>query len=189
MTDASHADFDRSEDTSADLPSFTPAVTRARHDGWTADRQRVFIAVLAETGCVTDAADAAGVSPRSAYRLRARLDAADFAFAWDHALRQASNRLVSAAFEGAIHGRTQQIWKKGELAVQSRTPSDRLLIFLIKHLDPNRFTHPSHSKINDRLRAPEYLASRQAKLVDLPLDPDPGLPIEPHTGNHPRDPA
>src|SRR5689334_9510934 len=57
---------------SADLTDFDPAPVKPRHDGWTAERQRAFIAALAEQGCVSDACRAVGVSPRSAYRLRRR---------------------------------------------------------------------------------------------------------------------
>lgn len=52
---------------------------RTRHDGWTAERQRIFLTVLAETGCISEACTNAGVSSRSAYRLRQRADAAAFA--------------------------------------------------------------------------------------------------------------
>src|SRR5687768_6797623 len=46
--------------------AFAPAATRARHDGWTAGRQRAFIAALAETGCVSEACAEVGITPRSA---------------------------------------------------------------------------------------------------------------------------
>jgi hypothetical protein len=37
------------------LPNFTPVPRKYRHDGWTAERQRAFIAGLAETGSVKHA--------------------------------------------------------------------------------------------------------------------------------------
>ena len=64
----------------ANLADYRPVPqTRVRHDGWTAERQRTFLTVLAETGCISDACCLAGVSSRSAYRLRQRPDAAHFA--------------------------------------------------------------------------------------------------------------
>ena len=36
---------------------------RARHNGWTPDKQHDFIAALAETGCVTEAAAALALRP------------------------------------------------------------------------------------------------------------------------------
>jgi hypothetical protein len=68
------------------VPAFTPVPVRARHDGWTEERQRTFIRVLAETRCVGAAALAAGISRESAYRLRRRKGAESFAEAWDSIL-------------------------------------------------------------------------------------------------------
>ena len=38
------------------LPDFTPVPRKYRHDGWTTERQRAFIAALADTGSVSRAA-------------------------------------------------------------------------------------------------------------------------------------
>lgn len=105
-----------------------------RRDGWSAARQRGFLTALAECGSVTTAAAEVGVSARSAYRLRARADAAAFAEAWDDALRIAAGRLTAIAFERATTGRVKQFWKHGELVATTREPSDRLLMFLLDTL-------------------------------------------------------
>ena len=63
------------------------ASPKTRRDGWTAERQLRFVDVLARTRCVTRAAAAAGLSRKSAYRLRARADGALFAALWDRAMR------------------------------------------------------------------------------------------------------
>ena len=55
-----------------ELPDFTPAPTRKKHSGWTAERQRKFIEHLSLTGSVGEAAATAGVTSRSAYRLCSR---------------------------------------------------------------------------------------------------------------------
>lgn len=68
------------------VPAFTPVPIRARKDGWTEERQRTFIRVLAETRCIGAAASAAGMSRESAYRLRRRKGAESFARAWDSIL-------------------------------------------------------------------------------------------------------
>lgn len=109
---------------------------RVRHDGWTAERQREFLTVLAETGSVSQACRDAGVSSRSAYRLRQHPDAAAFAAAWDQALRLAVLRLTSIAYERAINGTVREYWRNGELVAETRTPSDRLMVFLLGHLLP-----------------------------------------------------
>lgn len=54
------------------LLRFTPHIPRRQYaSGWTADRQVAFIAALARTGVVSHAARSVGMSPRSAYSLRA----------------------------------------------------------------------------------------------------------------------
>ena len=116
------------------LAHYTPVALRARRDGWTADRQRQFLTALAETGCVSDACKAVGVSPRSAHRLRARPDATAFVRAWDEALLMSVQRLVALAFERATHGSIRELWKDGVLIAESRQPSDKLLMFLLQHL-------------------------------------------------------
>jgi len=75
---------------------------RKRHDGWTPDRQRDFLAALHATGVVAAAARAAGMSAKSAYRLRARPVAASFAAAWDKLLRQTRERAYDLAMEAAF---------------------------------------------------------------------------------------
>jgi len=114
--------------------------SRKRLAGWSAERQRLFLENLAETGSVHLASAAARLSARSAYRLRARSPA--FAAAWDTADQLAVGRLSAIAFDRAINGRTEQIWQEGELVAEKRLPSDRLLMWLLARLDPRRFAAP-----------------------------------------------
>lgn len=48
------------------LIPFTPVPLRARHDGWTADKQIAFIEALAETACVEEACRRVGMTAQSA---------------------------------------------------------------------------------------------------------------------------
>jgi hypothetical protein len=114
--------------------------SRKRLAGWSAERQRLFLVNLAETGSVHLASAAARLSARSAYRLRARSPA--FAAAWDTADQLAVGRLSAIAFDRAINGRTEQVWQEGELVAEKRLPSDRLLMWLLARLDPRRFAAP-----------------------------------------------
>ena len=114
--------------------------SRKRLAGWSAERQRMFLVNLAETGSVHLASAAARLTARSAYRLRARSPA--FAAAWDTADQLAVGRLSAIAFDRAINGRTEQIWQEGELVAEKRLPSDRLLMWLLARLDPRRFAAP-----------------------------------------------
>jgi hypothetical protein len=114
--------------------------SRKRLAGWSAERQRLFLNNLAETGSVHLASAAARLTARSAYRLRARSPA--FAAAWDTADQLAVGRLSAIAFDRAINGRTEQVWHEGVLVAEKRLPSDKLLMWLLARLDPRRFAAP-----------------------------------------------
>jgi hypothetical protein len=114
--------------------------SRNRLAGWSVERQRFFLAHLAETGSVHLACASARLSARSAYRLRAR--SAAFAAAWDTAEQLAVGRLSALAFDRAIHGRVEQVWQEGELVAEKRAPNDKLLMWLLARLDPRRFAAP-----------------------------------------------
>ena len=118
---------------------FTPVPVRRRHDGWTVERQRQFIAALAVGGCVSEACAEVRVTARSAYKLREHPKGAAFRAAWDHALSLASVRLTALAWERAVHGSVERYYKNGELVGERRKPSDRLLMWLLRHHDPVGF--------------------------------------------------
>ena len=63
-----------------------PPIPLPRHDGWTVERQKTFIDVLARTRNVSRAARAAGMSREGAYRLRLRPEGAAFRASWDWVL-------------------------------------------------------------------------------------------------------
>jgi hypothetical protein len=67
------------------LLQFTPVPTRARHDGWSVADQREFIRRLARGHSVVEAAKSVQHSRQSAYGLRERRGAEEFARAWDAA--------------------------------------------------------------------------------------------------------
>jgi hypothetical protein len=162
--------------TTDDPAAFVPVVLQPRRHGWTADRQRRFIATLAATGCVSAAAHEVGLTPHSAYRLRARADAGAFAAAWDDALYVATNRLVALAFERAVNGIPRTIWRGDEIVGETRQPSERLMIFLLTHLMPGRFGgQPLLNRQYDNrpARAQAMLPARLDALADSDCPADP----------------
>lgn len=69
------------------LLSFTPVPRRTtRHDGWSPELQRDYIAALAATGDIDLAAQSVGRTMSGAYRVRKSAGAAEFAEAWDKAM-------------------------------------------------------------------------------------------------------
>jgi hypothetical protein len=114
--------------------------SRKRLAGWSAERQKLFLTVLAETGQVHLAAAAARLSVRSAQALRVRSPAFDRG--WRVAEQLAVGRLSPLAFDRAINGRIEQVYQGGELVGERQVPSDKLLMWLLARLDPKRFALP-----------------------------------------------
>jgi len=123
----------------ADAPEFAPAPVQHRHDGWTYARQRAFVAALAETGCVERAARRLGMTAVGAYRLRRMAGAEAFARAWDEALQMGVQKLTDIAFDRAINGVPVPVFYKGEQVGERRSYNDRLLMFTLRHHDPERY--------------------------------------------------
>ncbi|MBA3898247.1 MAG: hypothetical protein H0X36_14180 [Sphingomonadaceae bacterium] len=144
--------------------SFAPVAVRARHDGWTTERQIEFIKALAECGCVADAARRVGISAESAYRLRRRFDAAPFRLAWDAALDFAIRRLSDAAYSRAIHGVAVPHYYKGELVGEHRRYDDSLTRFLLRYRDPPRYAHSLDKQ--EYGGSDELLAIRLARMLN-----------------------
>ncbi|TZG26259.1 hypothetical protein [Sphingomonas montanisoli] len=123
----------------ADLTDFAPVPVSGRHDGWTPDKQRAFIEVLADTVSVPAAAKAVGMGVEGAYRLRRRADAAGFAEAWDAAYGMMTRRLTDAAFARAIHGVTNPVYHAGEVVGERVQYDERLTRFLLERHDPEGY--------------------------------------------------
>lgn len=73
-----------------------------RHDGWTGQRMAMFCALLADTGVVTDACEAVGMTTGSAYGARRRNPL--FAAAWEEAISIARERLADALLARSLEG-------------------------------------------------------------------------------------
>jgi hypothetical protein len=122
------------------LYQWLPVLRRTRSDGWTPQRQVDFIAALADTGCVAQAALQVGMSQTSCYRLRR--ESAQFATAWDAAIAHSARRLVDLAFDRAIHGSDEPVFdKEGRRVGRRMRQSDRMLMFLLRAYMPERFRH------------------------------------------------
>lgn len=120
---------------------WVPVRRRPRYDGWTEEKQRRFIEVLADTGLVGLAAKEVGMSRKSAYALRRAAHAGAFARAWDRARALSGALIEDIAFERAIEGVEIETYDgHGNLARVSTVYNDRLLTFLLRHLKPETYT-------------------------------------------------
>lgn len=145
----------------ADPLAFSPVPRKYRYDGWTAERQRAFIAALAETGSVTAAARRINMTTVGAYHLRRQPGADSFRAAWEAALASGVQRLTDIAFERAIEGVPVPVFHKGEQVGERRWYNDRLLMFVLKHHQPERYGKPA--ALPAGTKHPDTLAHEAAK--------------------------
>jgi hypothetical protein len=129
---------------------FTPVPVRARHDGWTVEKQYAFIQALAETGIVEEACRRVGMSRTSADKLRSRPCGVHFRRAWETAVDYALYRIEEDAFARARRGVARPIFYKGEQVGEWRHFDERLTMFLLRARRPQRY-----GKWIDRMLAPE----------------------------------
>lgn len=106
---------------------------RIREDGWTVARTRTFLALLAQTGCVADAARVAGISTTTVNRSRKLFAAFDRACA--EALANALRGLEAVAYQRAVEGRETVVIRDGREVERRIVPSDALLALLLKRGD------------------------------------------------------
>ena len=165
-------------------------LARRRFSGWTAERQRTFLAALADTGCVSIAAEAADITPRSCYRLRRHPKGAAFAKAWDDALLVATGRLVAIAFERAIVGTPREIWRGGKLIAEMSVPSDKMMMFMLQRLLPLIYgqTGPGTGQIEAQIaHARAALPTTLGALTDVDDESPDALVPDDYMPQPPRD--
>lgn len=180
----------------ADLPpepgdpllGFAPYIHRApRRNSITPERQRAFIAALAATGIVTQAALRIGASLEALYRLRGQPGAEGFSAAWDMAIDRGVARLEDCALERAIQGEDRPIVRGGEVVGTWRRHDNALLMFLLRQRRPQRWFsenqtyaslrpgHPVYERLfrewereyNDGMSSDEVLESIDRKLDEM----------------------
>lgn len=146
------------------LLAFTPVPhSRPRRNSITADRQRAFIAHLAATGIVIQAAKHIGASMEALYKLRKRPGAEEFDAAWDQAVDRGVARLEDCALARAIEGEERLVVSAGKLLGTERRHNESLVMFLLRHRRADRYSaniragHPLYERIRAEVLA-EVLA-------------------------------
>lgn len=152
-----------SPDTPGDpyAPAFAPVpLQRRRRGGWTAENQRLFIALLAETGSVKRAARRIGLSPRSAYRLRGKPGAGEFDLAWQAALDVRRARLRAVLAES---------WRG--IATGNWRAEERALLAALRHMpaprDGARVTAELRDRAQRRHRRAQEREARRAETARI----------------------
>ena len=131
--------------------AFIPVPVRARHDGWTVDRQKGFILRLALGGCVSLAARAVGKTRKSAYRLRDRPGAESFAASWDKASDWGRDRTIDVGLERALCGERIPIVRDGRVVGEKFRYDNRLAMAVLNALDRRAAARPDLARISREL--------------------------------------
>ena len=123
----------------ARVPAFVPVATRARKDGWTVRRQAAFLAALAITGSVGEAARRVSMARETAYRLRRREGAESFTAAWDAIVGRVdgARRKVTPDERArrAIEGLLKPVIYRGRHVANQRKPDNSGLLGFLAQLD------------------------------------------------------
>ena len=160
-------DFEAEASDPANHIAFTPVPRlRNRRNGWTAERQSLFLFALSRCGSVARAARSVGMSPRSAHRLVHAPGAEDFARAWDQAIELGIESVRAGALERALGGAFVPVFRRGKLVRVEHRRCDRLALALIAgkehRVDDNR-----RSAISRREYWAEMRAADEAKAARL----------------------
>ncbi|MGX7895749.1 hypothetical protein [Tsuneonella sp. HG222] len=116
------------------LLAFAPAPhVAARRNPITADRQRAFVAHLAATGIVAQAARHIGASLEALYRLRRKPGAEAFAAAWDAAAERGIDLIEDGALARAIHGEVRHVVSGGKVVVLETRHNEALVQFFLRN--------------------------------------------------------
>jgi hypothetical protein len=106
-----------------------------RRDGWTPDKERVFLATLAETGVVADACRACGMSRNAAYTRRNGAAGHAFALGWDAAILLSRHATADDVASRSRHGVIDRIYRNGELVAERHRYDNRLTMAHLARLD------------------------------------------------------
>ena len=157
------------------LLGFAPYLHPApRRNSITPAKQRGFIATLAATGIVTQAARSIGVSLEALYKLRRLAGAEGFAAAWEAALDHGVARLEDCALALALEGEELPIVSGGQMLGTYRKHNFGFIRFLLAQRRGGRFSdgsgsyaalvpgHPVYERLHAGWEA-EVLARRAAE--------------------------
>jgi hypothetical protein len=116
-------------------PGTAEAPRAARHDGWNAARERIFLETLAATGVVADACRACGMSRDAAYNRRNSASGRAFALGWEAALVLSRAVAADDVMSRARHGVIDRIYRNGELVAERHRHDNRLAMAVLTRLD------------------------------------------------------
>lgn len=149
------------------LLSFAPYIHKApRRNSITPDRQRRFIATLAATGIVRQAALSIGASLEALYKLRQQPGAEGFARAWELAIDAGIARLEDCALERALLGEERPVVSAGKLVTTYTRYDTQLLLFLLRQRRGHRYAPVGKAPLRPEEESPDEIIAE----IDAQLD-------------------
>jgi len=129
--------------------SFGPA--EARYDGWTPDKQTMFLRTISEGHSITYACRVVGMSTQSAYALRRAARGAGFALGWQGALILGRERLADEMLDRVLNGVVETITHPDGRITERHRHDNRLGAAMLARMD----------RVADATRAdPSHAAAR-----------------------------
>lgn len=122
------------------LLDFTPVPRKTKViRGWTAKKQRGFIAALRDSGSVRLATEAVGMSYEGVYKLKNAPGGEDFARAWEEAVGIGARRVRDVFIDQNIHGIPERVVIGKDVVVERRRFNHRSMIWVLQHHLPDEY--------------------------------------------------
>lgn len=139
----------------------------------THEKRSQFLALLAEYGNVTRAAEESGLG--RVYLYQARKHDPDFAAEWDDASKVGAARLEDEARKRAAEGWDEPVWYQGVQCGTVRKYSDTLLICLLKAHHPDKYAdrQKTDATISADVSVSHTISPETAAAVSWLFDPEP----------------
>ncbi|WP_195908559.1 hypothetical protein [Novosphingobium sp. Gsoil 351] len=168
------------------VPAFVPVATRSRKDGWTARRQAAFLAALAITGSVCEAARRVSMARETAYRLRRREGAESFAAAWDAIagrFGEAPRKVTPEEYaRRAIEGLLKPMIYRGKHVANQRKTDNSALLRYWAQLDRGQGSARCERERSQGFAQRSASAVGPANCADKPRGTPPDTPGRTRTG-------
>src|ERR1044072_5277839 len=110
---------------------FTPN----RYDGWTPERQRIFLEAISEGHSVAHACRIVGLSKQSAYAFRNRAQGGAFAIGWQAAQLLGRHALADELMDRVMHGVTDTVTYPDGGTLPRHRHDNRLAMAMLTRMD------------------------------------------------------
>jgi hypothetical protein len=153
-------------DAAVEEARFSSTGRAVRSDGWTPERVRTFLEALADCGSVTEAAAAAGMTPRGAYALRRRARARAFHMAWLGVMNAVRHRLADELMARAIKGNVDLVIRDGVVVAERHRHDNALGLAMLKRLDQQQ------AMLREEIFDARLISEELDEFIDIVCDGD-----------------